>query len=68
MNILIISSVIALLAEIFGGFEGHKKPYMRKYRSKRRVAEKNTENYVGAMPWILKLFLQGYMFVGRSLQ
>lgn len=50
MNILIISSVIALLAEIFGGFEGHKKPYMRKYRSKRRVAEKNTENYVGAMP------------------
>lgn len=36
MNILIISSaVIIVFIQIFGGFEGHKKPYIRKYRRKK---------------------------------
>lgn len=41
---MITSSVITVLAKIFGGFEGHKKPYVRKYRRKKRVAERNTQN------------------------
>ena len=51
MNILIISTVITVFAKIFGGkknkifggFEGHRKPYMRE-QGKKRVAERNTKN------------------------
>lgn len=47
MSTLIISGVIIVFAKIFGGIEGHKKPYMRWYRRKKRVGERNPENCVG---------------------
>lgn len=48
MNILIINSVITFFAKVFGGFEDHKKPYMRKYRRKKNIRE--IQQIVGDMP------------------